>query len=160
MSNIQHWVSVSVAAAARSSPLLPSIEKAYGWDLKRRNCFSTFFKRGGIFLQWKDAKLHISCELIDKCSGRPRALTALRSGLGQTFLENWNCKAELRIQSELHLEHFLMLNLLRPKVFSIFNLKTSFLGKANDKMKLQLLQVLKYDKNSWIVGSRASLKWI
>ena len=36
MSNIQHCVSVSVAAAARSSPLLPSIEKAYGWDLKWR----------------------------------------------------------------------------------------------------------------------------
>ena len=39
MSNIQHCVSVSVAAAARSSPLLPSIEKAYGWDLKWRKKF-------------------------------------------------------------------------------------------------------------------------
>ena len=116
---------------------------------------------GSCNVQWKDAKLHISCELIDNVRERLGALTELKSGLGQTFLENWNCKAKLRIQSELDLEHFLMLNLLAGLKFSLSStFYRTLLEKVNDKMKLQLLQVLKYDKNSWIVESMGSLKWI
>lgn len=54
-----------------------------------------------------------------------------------------------------------MLNLLAGLKFSLSStFYRSLLGKVNDKMKLQLLQVLKYDKNSWIVESMGSLKWI
>ena len=84
MSNIQHCVSVSVAPAASSSPLLPSMEKAYGWDLDSGQSGQ---------LSWEEHSL--KTEAPQRVNVTP--VDARYSLLVTLLGSNWYCEQALRL---------------------------------------------------------------